>query len=68
WYSAGPIITLNGRITANEYLNILNDEILTMTSILLPNIAIFQDDNAPIYTAKKVQSWFEEHRNIIKHL
>ncbi|XP_011137057.1 uncharacterized protein LOC105181771 [Harpegnathos saltator] len=52
WYSAGPIIILNGRITTNEYLNILNDEVLTMTSILLPNTAIFQDDNASIYRAK----------------
>lgn len=68
WYSAGPIIQMSGRITANDYLDILNDEVLTMASILLPNTAIFQDDNAPIHTAKMVQSWFNEHQNIIKHL
>lgn len=61
WYSAGPIIQITGRMTANEHLDILNDEVLTMTSILLPNTVIFQDDNAPIHTAKKVQFWFEEH-------
>ncbi|EFN90115.1 Transposable element Tcb1 transposase, partial [Harpegnathos saltator] len=64
----GPTITLNDRITANEYLNILNDEVFIMISILLPNTAIFQDDNAPIHTAKRVHPWFEKHRNIIKHL
>jgi len=68
WYLAGPLIHITGRITANEYLDILNDKVLTMASILLPNTAIFQDDNAPIHTAKKVQSRFEEHQNIIKHL
>ena len=26
WYSAGPLIHITGRITANEYLDILNDE------------------------------------------
>jgi len=35
-----------------------------MTSILLPKTTIFQDDNLPVHTAKKVRSWFEEHRNI----
>ncbi|KAK9747249.1 hypothetical protein QE152_g5485 [Popillia japonica] len=57
-------------IWANDYRDILNDEVLTMSSILLPNTAILQDDNAAIQTAKKkkVQSWFEEHQDIIKHL
>jgi hypothetical protein len=68
WYSAGPLIHITGRITANKYIDILNDEVLTMTSILLPNTAIFQDDKAPIHTTKKVKSWFEEHQNIIKYL
>lgn len=68
WNSAGPLIHITDRMTANEYLDILNDEVLTMTSILLPNTAIFQDANAPIHTAKKVQSWFEVHQNIMKHL
>ncbi|KMQ86560.1 transposable element tcb1 transposase [Lasius niger] len=69
WYSAGPIITLNGRITANEYLDILNDKLLTMIYILFPNNnAISQDNNAPIHTASKVQSWFEEHQNKLQHL
>ena len=67
WYSAGPFIDITGWIAANEYIDILN-EVLTMISILLTNTAIFQDYNAPIHTAKKVQSWFEEHQNIIKHL
>lgn len=68
WYLADPVITINGRITAKEYLDILNDEVLTMTSILMPNTAIFQHDNAPIATAKMVKSWFEENQDIIKHL
>lgn len=52
-YSSGPIITFNGRITAGKYLDILNDNVLTMATILLPESAIFQDDNEPIHTAKK---------------
>lgn len=45
----------------------MNQIHIIMTSILLPNTAIFQDDNAPIYTAKTVQSWFNERQSIIKH-
>lgn len=29
---------------------------------------IFQDDNAPIHTAKIIRSWFEEHKGNFSHL
>ena len=64
WYSAGPLIQITGLINANEYLEILNDEVLTVSSILLPNTAIFQNDHVPIHS-HKFQPCFEE---IIKHL
>lgn len=68
YYSTGPI-TPNGRITTNEYLDILIDKLFTMIHILFPNNdAIFQDDNALIHIARKVQSWFEKHQNEFQHL
>jgi hypothetical protein len=37
-------------------------------ALFLSNIAVFQDDNAPIHTARTVQSWFEEHEGELQHL
>jgi transposase InsO family protein len=37
-------------------------------TLFLNNDAVFQDDNAPIYTAGTVQSWFEEHKDELQHL
>jgi len=40
-----------------------------MVHMLFPNNdAIFQDDNWLIHTAKRVQSWFEEHGDALKHI
>jgi len=40
-----------------------------MVQMLLPNNdAIFKDDNSPIYTARRVQSWFEEHEDALQEL
>ena len=37
--------------------------------MLFPNNdAIFQYDNSPMYTARSVQSWFEEHEDAFQHL
>jgi hypothetical protein len=51
-YSAGPIVTLYGRITAREYVDRLGNQVHHMIQTLFPNNdAVFQDVNAPIYTA-----------------
>jgi len=53
WYSAVPIITLNGRITASDYIDILGNQMHPVVQMLYPNNdAVFQDDSSPIHTAK----------------
>jgi len=51
-----PIITLNGRIIAPDYVGILRNQVHAMVQ-MFPNNAIFQDDSSPIHTARSVQSW-----------
>jgi hypothetical protein len=67
-YSAGPIITPNGRITASDYMGILVNQALPLVQMFPNNNAIFQGDNSPIHTARSVQSWFEVHENALHHL
>jgi hypothetical protein len=68
WYSAGPIITLNGQITAIDYMVILGNPVHPMVQMVFSNNdAIFQDDNSLIHTAVSVQSWCEEHENVLQH-
>jgi hypothetical protein len=67
-YSAGPIITLHGRITAREYVDRLGNMVHPMIQTLFPNNdAVFQDDTVPIHTAGTVQSWLEEHEGVLQH-
>jgi hypothetical protein len=56
WYSVGPIVAFHGLITAREYMDRLGNQVHPMIETLFPNNdAVFQDDNAPIYTAGTVQ-------------
>jgi hypothetical protein len=59
---------LHGRITAREYVDRLGNHVNPMIQMLFPNNAVFQGDNASIYTAATVQSWFEEHEGELQHL
>ena len=69
WKSRGPIISLQGKINSRHYLQILSDQVHPMVQVLFPNgNAIFQDDNAPIHTARIVKEWHEEHCNEVDHL
>jgi hypothetical protein len=55
WYSAGPIITMNGRITASDCVNISGNQVHPTGQILLSNNdKVFQDDSSPIHTATSV--------------
>jgi hypothetical protein len=57
WYSVGLIITLHGRITARDYVERLGNQVHSMIQTLIPNnVAVFQDDSAPIHTPGTVQA------------
>jgi hypothetical protein len=68
-YSRGPIITLHGRITARECVDMLGNQVHPMFQTLFPNNdAVFQDNNAPIHRAGTVQSRIKEHKSELELL
>ena len=69
WYSAGPIITLNGQIAVSDYMDIIGNQAHLLIQMLFPNSnAVFWDDSSFIHTARSVLSWFEEHEDALQHL
>jgi len=68
WYSVGPIITLNGRITASDYVDIFRNQTHPVDQMFPTNDAIFQDVNSPTRKARNIQSWFQEHKDTLQHL
>jgi len=58
----GPLIRLNGKVTAKDYINVLKDHLVPyINSLENKENIIFQEDNAPIHTARIVKSWKEEN-------
>jgi hypothetical protein len=50
WYSLSPTTT-HGRVTAREYVDMLENQVLPMIQTLFPNNdSIFQNDCAPSNT------------------
>jgi hypothetical protein len=69
WYSADPIIIMNGLITASDYMDIVGKQGHPVVQMLFPNNdAIFQDNNSPVHTTRSVQSWFDEDGDALQHL
>ena len=69
WYSAGPLITMNGQIIASDYVDILGNRVHPMVDMFIPNNdEINQDDNSPMHTARSVKYRFEEHEDAPQHL
>jgi hypothetical protein len=51
-YSAGPIITLHGRITGSDYVDISGNHLHPMVQMLRNNETIFQDASFPMHSQK----------------
>ena len=68
WYSAGCVITLNGRITAGDYVDILGNQVHPVVQIQFPNNdAIFQDDNSLMHSVRLGQSQFAGYEDALRH-
>ena len=57
------MVRLEGRITANIYIDVLNNYLLPfINSLENKNNYIFQEDNAPIHKANTVKKWEVENK------
>jgi transposase len=69
WHRKWPLVILPSSVTSQEYLSLLEENLLPgIGQLPSPEKAFFQDDNAPIHRAKKVQNWFLEHASAVKHI
>jgi len=70
WYSAGPLISVNGRNTASDYVDSLGSQVHPVVQMLLypNNEAAFQDDSSPMHTSRSVQFRFEQYEDALQHL
>lgn len=57
----GPLVRVEGKLDASGYIEILEKNLLPFMSNLEQITYIFQEDNAPIHTAKKAAEWKDEN-------
>lgn len=58
----GPLVRIEGRITAKDYIDLLDNYLLEYMDSLDDEIDyIFQEDNAPVHTARLAKTWKEEN-------
>ena len=56
----GEIVVLEGKVNASVYLKILEEYAIPEGNRLIGEHFVFQQDNAPIHTAKKVVEYLSE--------
>lgn len=60
-YGLGPLVRLEGRVKAKDYIVVLNENLIPYIDTLEhKDSVIFQEDNAPIHKANVVKNWKEE--------
>jgi len=57
----GTLALVKGKLDADGYIEILEKNLLPFISNLDQITYIFQEDNAPIHTAKKTMKWKDEN-------
>ena len=62
WEGPGYVTKIDGRMDGNLYLSILEEELQESLRYygFRPSDVIFQQDNDPKHTCKKVKAWLEE--------
>ena len=62
WQGVGYASKIDGRMDGDLYLQVLKDELLKTLQFygLHPPDIIFQQDNDPKHTCKKIKEWLEE--------
>lgn len=63
YYGSVDIVFLEGKQDSSKYIHLLNNEYETICAIVKGRQWVFQQDNAPIHTAKQVKNWFEAKKN-----
>lgn len=57
----GPIFRIENVMTANEYVNILENVMLPYAEEEMPLKWVYQQDNDPKHTSKKAKDWFRRN-------
>jgi len=57
----GPLVLVEGRITAEKYREILSDHLIPFLNSIGFSEYLFQDDNAPAHTARSTRTWKEDN-------
>ncbi len=64
WHTLGPLISIEHRLNATTYLNIVADHVHPlMTTVYRSSDGYFQQDNAQCHKAQIISDWFLEHDN-----
>lgn len=62
WQYKGNIVFIENRMNANDYQNILKNQIQHISNSFEDDNWIFQQDNAPIHNAKANLTWFKQQK------
>ena len=57
WFGVGPLVLLEGNVTSDDYIQVLNDNLLPLVEH--DRNVVFQQDGAPIHRSKKTMEWMK---------